>query len=84
MKPPSHRRLGPAHGAIIDHLAGVRCLVHSHHSDRSGRRLQIGASARAGRYDVVSRTPLVVLGLRDDWISFDEALDPRGFDPSLG
>jgi hypothetical protein len=34
--------------------------------------------------DVVSRTQLVVLELRDDWISFDEALDPRGFDPSLG
>jgi LuxR family quorum-sensing system transcriptional regulator CciR len=39
--------------------------------------------ARAA-YDVVSRTQLVVLGLRDDLISFDEALDPRGFDPSLG
>jgi LuxR family quorum-sensing system transcriptional regulator CciR len=38
--------------------------------------------ARAA-YDVVSRTQLVVLGLRDDWISFDEALDPRGLDPSM-
>lgn len=27
-------------------------------------------------YDVVSRTQLVVLGLRDDWISFDEMLPP--------
>jgi len=32
----------------------------------------------------VGGSQLVVLGLRDDWISFDEALDPRGFDPSLG
>ena len=24
-----------------------------------------------------------VFGLRDDWISFDEALDPRALDPSL-
>jgi LuxR family quorum-sensing system transcriptional regulator CciR len=39
--------------------------------------------ARAA-YDVVSRTQLVVLALRDDWISFDEALDPRGCDRSLG
>ena len=39
--------------------------------------------ARAA-YDVVTRTQLVVLGLRDDWISFDEALDPRGLDPSRG
>jgi len=38
--------------------------------------------ARAA-YDVVSRTQLVVLRLRDDWISFDEALDPRSLDPSL-
>jgi LuxR family quorum-sensing system transcriptional regulator CciR len=37
--------------------------------------------ARAA-YDVVTRTQLVVLGLRDDWISFDEALDARGLDPS--
>lgn len=36
-------------------------------------------SARAA-YDVVTRTQLVVLALRDDWISFDEVLDPRGFD----
>jgi LuxR family quorum-sensing system transcriptional regulator CciR len=28
-------------------------------------------------YDVITRTQLVVLGLRDGWISFDEALDPR-------
>jgi hypothetical protein len=35
-------------------------------------------------YDVTSRTQLVVLGLRDDWLSFDEALDARGLDPSLG
>jgi hypothetical protein len=34
------RWLEPANGAIIDDpLAGVRCLVHSHHSDRSERRL---------------------------------------------
>jgi LuxR family quorum-sensing system transcriptional regulator CciR len=42
---------------------------------------QYGKRARAA-YDVVTRTQLVVLGLRDDWISFDEALDPRGLDPS--
>src|SRR3954471_16818816 len=37
------RKLEPAHGAIIDDpVAGVRCLVHSHHSDRSGRRLHLG------------------------------------------
>jgi len=36
--------------------------------------------ARAA-YDVLTRTQLVVLGLRDDWISFDEALDPRSLDP---
>jgi LuxR family quorum-sensing system transcriptional regulator CciR len=41
---------------------------------------QYGKRARAA-YDVVTRTQLVVLGLRDDWISFDEALDPRGLDP---
>src|SRR3954462_9889898 len=35
--------------------------------------------ARAA-YDVVSRTQLVVLGLRDDRISFDEAIDPRAPD----
>jgi LuxR family quorum-sensing system transcriptional regulator CciR len=28
-------------------------------------------------YDAVTRAQLVVLGLRDDWLSFDEALDPR-------
>lgn len=36
--------------------------------------------ARAA-YDVVTRTQLVVLGLRDDWISFDEGLDPGPLDP---
>jgi hypothetical protein len=35
------------------------------------------------RADVVSRIQLVVLGLRDDWISFDEAPNPHGLDPSL-
>jgi LuxR family transcriptional regulator, quorum-sensing system regulator CciR len=35
--------------------------------------------ARAA-YDVVTRTQLVVMALRDDWISFDEALDPRSPD----
>lgn len=40
---------------------------------------QYGKRARAA-YDVVSRTQLVVLALRDDWISFDEALDPRSLD----
>jgi DNA-binding CsgD family transcriptional regulator len=33
--------------------------------------------ARAA-YDVVSRTQLVVHGLRDAWISFDDAIPPRG------
>lgn len=33
--------------------------------------------ARAA-YDVVTRTQLVVLGLRDDWLSFDEALPSKG------
>ena len=33
--------------------------------------------ARAA-YGVVSRTQLVVLGLRDDWLSFGEALPPSG------
>jgi LuxR family quorum-sensing system transcriptional regulator CciR len=28
-------------------------------------------------YGAVSRAQLVALGLRDDWLSFDEALDPR-------
>jgi LuxR family quorum-sensing system transcriptional regulator CciR len=28
-------------------------------------------------YDAVTRTQLVVFGLRDDWVSFEEALDPR-------
>lgn len=32
--------------------------------------------ARAA-YDVVSRTQLVVYGLRDGWISFDDAISPR-------
>lgn len=41
---------------------------------------QYAKSARAA-YDVVTRTQLVVLALRDDWISFDEALDPRTLDP---
>lgn len=40
---------------------------------------QYGKRARAA-YDVGTRTQLVVLGLRDDWISFDEALDPRSLD----
>lgn len=40
---------------------------------------QYAKSARAA-YDVVTRTQLVVLALRDDWISFDEALDPRTLD----
>ena len=31
-----------------------------------------------GAYDVVSRTQLVVHGLRDAWISFDEAIPPSG------
>ena len=34
-------------------------------------------SARAS-YDVVSRTQLVVYGLRDAWISFDDAIPPSG------
>jgi LuxR family transcriptional regulator, quorum-sensing system regulator CciR len=34
-------------------------------------------SARAA-YDVVSRTQLVVHGLRDAWISFDDAIPPSG------
>jgi LuxR family quorum-sensing system transcriptional regulator CciR len=34
-------------------------------------------SARAA-YDVVSRTQLVVHGLRDAWISFEEAIPPDG------
>lgn len=34
-------------------------------------------SARAA-YDVVSRTQLVVYGLRDAWISFDDAIPPSG------
>lgn len=34
-------------------------------------------SARAA-YDVVSRTQLVVFGLRDAWISFDDAIPPSG------
>jgi len=34
-------------------------------------------SARAA-YDVVSRTQLVVCGLRDAWISFDDAIPPSG------
>jgi len=42
---------------------------------------QYGKRARAA-YDVVTRTQLVVLGIRDDWISFDEALDPRSLDLS--
>jgi LuxR family quorum-sensing system transcriptional regulator CciR len=29
-------------------------------------------------YDTVSRTQLVVYGLRDDWISFDDAIPPNG------
>ena len=33
--------------------------------------------ARAA-YDVVSRTQLVVHGLRDRWISFEEAIPPNG------
>ena len=33
--------------------------------------------ARAA-YDVVSRTQLVVHGLRDSWISFEEAIPPNG------
>lgn len=33
--------------------------------------------ARAA-YDVVSRTQLVVLGLRDQWLGFDEAIPPSG------
>lgn len=33
--------------------------------------------ARAA-YDVVSRTQLVVHGLRDSWISFDDAIAPKG------
>jgi hypothetical protein len=33
--------------------------------------------ARAA-YDVVSRTQLVVCGLRDAWISFDDAIPPDG------
>lgn len=32
--------------------------------------------ARAA-YDAATRAQLVVLGLRDDWLTFDEALDPR-------
>jgi LuxR family quorum-sensing system transcriptional regulator CciR len=28
-------------------------------------------------YDAVSRAQLVALGLRDDWLTFDDALDPR-------
>ena len=40
-----YRKLEPAHGAIIDDpLAGVRCLVHTQHSDRPGRRLHCGPS----------------------------------------
>jgi LuxR family quorum-sensing system transcriptional regulator CciR len=35
-------------------------------------------SARAA-YDVVSRTQLVVLGLRDDWLSFDDVVPPPSF-----
>ncbi len=34
-------------------------------------------SARAA-YDVISRTQLVVHGLRDAWISFDDAIPPDG------
>ena len=34
-------------------------------------------SARAA-YDVVSRTQLVVYGLRDAWISFEDAIPPDG------
>ncbi len=34
-------------------------------------------AARAA-YDVVTRTQLVVLGLRDAWISFDDAIPPDG------
>jgi LuxR family quorum-sensing system transcriptional regulator CciR len=34
-------------------------------------------SARAA-YDAVSRTQLVVYGLRDSWIGFDEAIPPNG------
>ena len=33
--------------------------------------------ARAA-YDVVTRTQLVVHGLRDDWVSFDDAIPPNG------
>lgn len=33
--------------------------------------------ARAA-YDVVSRTQLVVHGLRDDWVSFEDAIPPNG------
>ena len=28
-------------------------------------------------YDAVTRAQLVVLGLRDDWLNFEDALDPR-------
>lgn len=28
-------------------------------------------------YDAVTRAQLVLLGLRDDWLSFEDALDPR-------
>lgn len=28
-------------------------------------------------YDAVTRTQLVVFGLRDDWVSFEDALDAR-------
>lgn len=37
--------------------------------------------ARAA-YDVVSRTQLVVFGLRDDWLDYDEALTPLKKPPS--
>ena len=34
-------------------------------------------AARAA-YEVASRTQLVVLALRDDWLSFEEAIPPTG------
>lgn len=42
-----------------------------------GTAHQYVKSARAA-YDVVSRTQLVVYGLRDAWISFDDAIPPSG------
>ena len=29
-------------------------------------------------YDVVTRTQLVVHGLRDEWVSFEDAIPPSG------